>query len=280
MRAPYPAAVPGEDRSAGVVDVHQHHGHVAHSPAGGAAPGGPDVEIAARRRAMASLGVARAVVLPGNSYLRPRGLADTREVNDGIRAYCDRDPDRYVAGAGVVEPLYGAAGLPEIRRIAELGLIGVSYHARFQGVAANDGWILRHLEVMAELGLVPFVHSYAESALEAPLLIADLARAHPELTIMVLDGLSSYHHTLECIALAERHDNVVFDTAMAFNPLALVQLSAAVGAHRLLFGSDIYSHPHTFVTANTPDALRAAGFDADELTGILGGNARRLLPIG
>jgi predicted TIM-barrel fold metal-dependent hydrolase len=271
----------GASQQAAVLDVHQHHGHVAHSAASTAeATEGVEwleAERSARVRSMERLGVGRTLILPGNSYLRPRGLADTRAVNDGIAAYCAHDPARYVAGAGVVEPLYGRDGLPELERIREVGLIGVSYHPRFQGVAANDEWILRHLEVMAELGLVPFVHSYGDSTLEAPVLIGELAAARPELTIVVLDGLSSFHHTLECIAVARRYPNLVFDTAMAFNVSAVVQFAAAVGTDRLLFGSDIYSHPIVFATMTTPEALAGAGFAAEDLAAILGGNAERIL---
>ncbi|WAX56260.1 amidohydrolase family protein [Jatrophihabitans cynanchi] len=265
-----------------VFDVHQHHGTVAHSAvAGAAAPTDAaqwlQAEVAARVSTMDRLGIGRTLVLPGNSYLRPDGLRDTCAVNDAIARYCAADPTRFAAGAGVVEPLYGAAGLAEVRRIAELGLVGVSYHARFQGVATDDAWIHRHLELMPALGLVPFVHCYADSTLEAPVLVGNLARAHPELTIVVLDGMSTYHHTLECIALAERHPNLVFDSAMAFNASAIGQFVRAVGAGRLLFGSDIYSYPNTFVTSNTPAALRAGGLNTDELRAILGGNLARLL---
>jgi uncharacterized protein len=265
-----------------VFDVHQHHGAVAHSAVAGA-PEPTDAaqwlraEVAARVSTMDRLGIGRTIILPGNSYLRPEGLRDTRAINEAIVRYCAADPSRFAAGAGVVEPLYGAAGLAEVRRIAEVGLVGVSYHARFQGVATDDAWIHRHLELMPTLGLVPFVHCYADSTLEAPVLVGNLARAHPQLPIAVLDGMSTYHHTLECIALAERHPNLVFDSAMAFNASAITQFVRAVGADRLLFGSDIYSHPNTFVTSNTPAALRAGDLQPDELLAILGGNLARLL---
>lgn len=265
-----------------VFDVHQHHGAVAHSAvAGEAAPTDAAqwlrAEVAARLATMDRLGIGRTLVLPGNSYLRPEGLRDTSAVNDAIVRYCAADPARFAAGAGVVEPLYGAVGLDEVRRVAELGLVGISYHARFQGVATDDVWIHRHLELMSALGLVPFVHCYADSTLEAPVLVGNLARAHPDLTIVVLDGMSTYHHTLECIALAERHPNLVFDAAMAFNASAITQFVRAAGADRLLFGSDIYSHPNTFVTSNTPAALRACDLGTEQVRAILGGNLARVL---
>lgn len=268
-----------------VFDVHQHHGQVAHSAvaarrgdADGDGDGWLPDEIAARLAAMDRHGITRTVILPGNSYLRPNGVRDTRAVNDAIVDYCARHPQRFAAGAGVSEPLYGPAGLDEVRRIAEIGLAGVSYHARFQGVPTDDIWIQRHLGLMGPLGLIPFVHSYADSALEAPLLVGNLALAHPQLTIVVLDGMATYQHTLECIALAERHPNLYFDTAMAFNPVALVQFAGAVGAERLLFGSDIYSLPNTLVSSNSPARIADLGLPPDAVGSILGGAAAGLLP--
>ena len=80
-------------------------------------------------------GVDAAIVIPGHSYLRPEGLADTRRVNDGIAAYRDSAPTRFTAALGIVEPIYGRAGDAELRRIKqELGFVGVSLHTRFQGV--------------------------------------------------------------------------------------------------------------------------------------------------
>jgi uncharacterized protein len=270
--------LPATLRTVEVFDAHQHHGFVSlyQDPEQEASAAWYADEIAARRRVMDEIGIDRTLILPGHSYLRPDGLADTIRVNDGIKDYGGRDV-RFAAPVGVVEPLYGKRGLPEIHRLNELGFAGVSYHSRFQGVATNDVWIHRHLDVLGELGMVPFVHSYAESTLEATLLVGELARAHPGLTIVVLDGFGTFHHTLECISLAERFEQLVFDTALAYSPVALRQFVSAVGAERLMFGSDVYSHPVTFRTSNTPAALQAAGFSAGELRAVLGGNLRRIL---
>lgn len=261
-----------------VVDAHQHHGFVAMYHDDRPPPDGwLATEMAARCAAMDRADIDRAVILPGNSYLRPHGIADTRAVNDGIAEYCRALPERFVAGAGVVEPLYGSAGLQEIRRIAQRGLIGVSYHARLQGVAADDFWIRRHLELIAELGLVPFVHTYSDSALESPVLIGELAATCPEITIVVLDGFGSYLHFRECLAVATRYENLVFDTSQAYSPTILREFSDVVGAHRLVFGSGIYSIPLDVVTRNTPTVLADAGYAGEELTALLGGTLGAIL---
>src|SRR5262249_7737777 len=95
-----------------------------------------DRDARARIAALTRRGVDQAVVIAAPSYLRPDGLVDTRRMNDLVAAYRDVDPDRFPAAVGVVEPLYGERGLAEVDRCKfELGLVGISFHTRFQGVS-------------------------------------------------------------------------------------------------------------------------------------------------
>ncbi|MGR7003449.1 amidohydrolase family protein [Yinghuangia aomiensis] len=115
-----------------ILDCHHHVGDV-HGVLGlGPTPTGSDPaadELAVRLATMDRNGVDRAIVIPGHGYLRPSGLADTRRINDAIAAYRDATPDRFPAAVGIVEPLYGPAGLDEVDRCAhELGLRGISFH--------------------------------------------------------------------------------------------------------------------------------------------------------
>ena len=80
-----------------VLDVHHHVGD-AFTALGGTldSTGGmaPDeyerTELASRLEIMDRDDVAQAVVIPGHGYLRPDGVADTRRVNDGMRAKASR----------------------------------------------------------------------------------------------------------------------------------------------------------------------------------------------
>jgi predicted TIM-barrel fold metal-dependent hydrolase len=286
--AEFEAALAGID----VFDAHQHHGHLDVVRAGpgegldvdgadaGAHAAWLDVERAARLAQMDRLGIGRALLMPANSYLCAEGVADTRRVNDGIRAYLDAAPDRFPAGLGVAEPLHGRAALDEIRRCHdELGLAGIQYHSRFQQVATDSPFIHRHLELLGELGMLAYVHSHADSALEAPHLVGALATAFPDLPIVVLDACSGYRHSLECLELAERHPNLRFEISLAFNLAPVAQLVERFGAERVLYGTDIYSHPNTFETAHTPVAvLDRLGPEA--AAKVLGGNLEALLGWG
>jgi predicted TIM-barrel fold metal-dependent hydrolase len=103
-----------------------------------------DSELDRRLAALDARGVRQAVIAADHRYLRPDGIKDTRRVNDRIAAYRDALPERFPAAVGIVEPLYGERGLDEIVRCKEaLGLVGLSFHTRFQGVSADNIWVRR-----------------------------------------------------------------------------------------------------------------------------------------
>jgi predicted TIM-barrel fold metal-dependent hydrolase len=231
-----------------------------------------------RMAAMDEMGITRAAILASNSYLRPNGVADTRRINDEIAAYCDVDPKHFPVGIGTAEPMHGAAGLDEIRRIAELGLRGISYHTRLQGVTIDSVWIRRHIDLMAELRLVPLIHINVDSAFESPILLLRLARDLPGVPMIALDALSSYQHTVECEFVAEACPAVVFETSQAYGNV-VAAFASTFGAERVLFGSDLYSHPVAWRTANTPDAIARMLEDEEKAADVLWRNADRLFGL-
>ena len=95
---------------------------------------------------MDAAGVGQALVIPGHGYERTRGIEDTRAENDAIARYRDSNPERFPGAIGIVEPRDGAASLDELKRAREeLGLVGISFHTRFQGVSLDSRWILAYV---------------------------------------------------------------------------------------------------------------------------------------
>ncbi|MGE3327758.1 MAG: amidohydrolase family protein [Acidimicrobiia bacterium] len=268
-----------------VWDAHQHHGtrtaELLHDPTypPDAADGWLEAERHHRIEQMTALGIDRAILMPTNSYPRVNGIADTAHANDRVMRCVEQNPDRFLGGVGIVEPQYGPASLDEIQRLSDAGAIGFAYHPRLQGVPADDPWIRRQLELLAELDMVVFFHSYAESAFESPTLLTRAFRGLDDLRIVVLDGMSSYVHTYQCIALAEQHPNIVFDTAMIWGPMALEQFLDTLGSQRLVFGSNLYSNAGAPGFC-TPAALRAfPALDAEALQAVLHDNLARTLRL-
>ena len=270
-----------------VLDVHHHVGN-AFRALGGDLSSAPDAEteayrsreVADRLRIMDAASVAQAVVIPGHGYERANGLADTRAENDAIARYRDARPDRFPAAVGIVEPRDGAASFEELDRAKqELGLAGISFHTRFQGVSLDSRWILAYVERMAELGLVPVVHAMNETPEEALWKLAVLARSIPETPVLALDAFSSYEATRECFFIAEVAPNILFDTSLSYNFDFIEDFAHTFGAERVVFGTDLYSTPvGRRISHLLPQILESALSD-EEKARILSGNARQLFGL-
>ncbi|SHK73476.1 Amidohydrolase [Pseudonocardia thermophila] len=263
-----------------VIDIHNHVGALV-SSGHGHAVADLDEEVTRRAAVLAERGVDQAVVIASHDYLRPDGIADNRRVNDAIAAVRDRRSDLFPAAVGIVEPLNGERGLAELERCrSELGLVGISFHTRMQGVSVDSVWVRRYLERMGELGLVPFIHSIGESSSEALWKIDVLAGDFPDLDIVVLDVLSTFEQSQFVPYVAERRPNLHFDTALAHGVGFALNLIKRVGAERVLYGSDLYSAASGVpaLTELLADLVAAPLTDAEKAA-VLGGNAARLLKL-
>jgi predicted TIM-barrel fold metal-dependent hydrolase len=269
-----------------VFDVHHHVGR-AFDALGGeldpAADGREEfaaIELADRLRIMDEGGVRQAMVIPGHGYLRPRGLADTRVVNDEIAAYRDRTPDRFPVACGIVEPRDGAAAFAEIDRTAEeLGLVALSFHTRFQGVSLDSRWIVRYLERMGERGMVPVIHAMDDTPEEALWKLASVARELPDLTLLALDAFGGFEATRQCFFVADVAPNVVFDTSLSYNFDFIEDFVVRFGADRVVFGTDLYSFPVGRRISHLLPQIEASALDDADKAAVLGGTARRLLRV-
>lgn len=274
-----------------IIDCHHHVGLVPSLMASAAAsvpvrfvpdtswPDDPD-EVAARLAIMDDNGVDQSVIIPAHEYLRPDGQADNSVLNDGIARYRDRHPDRFVAAVGIVEPLFGDRALDELERIKrDLGLVGVSFHTRFQGVSTDSPLVAHLIRKAAEVGLVPFVHSYADAADEAPWKIVELAREIPDTTIVVLDGFSGFERTKEISIAAREAPNLVFDTSLVYSFDFVEHFVARFGPERVVFGTDMYSVPLAYRRSYPLEQLLVSGLSDDAKAAILSGNLRRILGL-
>lgn len=263
-----------------VFDCHHHYGTLLFA-AGARAK---EVEAAqhdtseheTRLARMRGAGIDAAIIMPVNRYLRPHGVSDTRSVNDAVAAYRDRDRSSFPVAVGITEPLHGDDGLAEIVRLdEELGMVGVSYHTRWQGVTTDDPLVIEGLRLLQQRQLLAFVHAHTDSTLEAPFMVRHVAELFPDLPIIVTDALSSPTQAAQFLSDARTLANVYFETSCAWNLRTIATGVAAVGPERILFGSDTYSA--YMVTMNTPDLIRSLGLGEDATQLILSGNLLRLL---
>ncbi len=260
-----------------VIDVHQHARLMPGSL--GETLASPDIELKTRLATMDSLGIDQAIIIPGHDYLRPNGLADTRAVNNAIAVYRDANPTRFPAAIGIVEPLYGDAGLGELDRIkSELRLAGASFDARYQGVNTDSALMRRLMARMGKLGLVPYLHTVPEISSEAPWRMAALARDFPGMPMLLLDALSSFEQLQQVYFLAELAPNLLFDTGQVLIFDRIRSFIRRFGAERVVFGSDLYSHP-IGIQPHVLQGIREADLGDAERSQILSGNIMKLLRL-
>jgi uncharacterized protein len=262
-----------------IFDVHHHLGSLS----GGSlqeGQGWEDKDYANRVRIMAANGVTQAAILAATGYIQAEGIKDTMRSNDTVAAYRKRDPKRFPAACGTVEPLHGARSLGELERIKnELGLEGVVWHHRFQGMAIDHALMRPLLKKVSELGLVPLIHTNAESNLEAVWRLERLALEFPELTFLSMDALTTNTNSQLALDIAKRTPNILFDTAHVRGPAYVKSFVEAVGSHRLVFGSLFYSQPASYEHCATLEEVKAAKISEADMANILALNAKRLFKL-
>ena len=266
-----------------VIDCHHHVGQLALGLGGESDFVGGTVEAAVSTHdaVLDRFGMAAAFVLPGLQYERPYGIVDTRKLNDGMAAYRAAMPSRFPIAFGTVEPLHGIALCVEemTRVVDELQLDGLTWHTRYQGVALSDRRMHRLMDEAAERSLPCFLHVFNESQMEAPWMVADLAKNHPDTTVVVLDGFSGNTQIQYIMDLADRFENLIFDTAICFPLLRpLDRFVERFGSDRLIFGTDSYADPVSYNSPSVLNELLASDMAQDHLENILWHNAVRLFP--
>ena len=232
--------------------------------------------------AMDAAGVDRAVCFTW-PFVDP-GLC--AEGNDYLAAAVRRFPSRLV-GFGCVQPADPGAAA-EVERCARLGLRGLGeLNADAQGWSLEDEAAVGPVARAAvDAGLPwtlhcsePVGHQYPGKGTATPDRVAALAARHPELTIVCAHlggGLPLYAHMPEVGELCRA--SLYFDTAAVpflYRPSVYAAVVEAVGADRLLFGTDhpLLRAPRYLAT------LRGLGLAGEVEAAILGGNAARLLGL-
>lgn len=262
-----------------IFDVHHHLGSLT----GGSLQEGADWQerdYSNRVRMMQVNGVAMAAILAATGYIQADGIKDTMRCNDTVAAYRKRDPERFLVACGTVEPLHGVRSLGELERMKhELKLDGVVWHHRFQGVAVDHALMRPLLKKVSELGLVPVVHTNAESNMEAVWRLERLAVEFPELTFLALDALTTNANSQLTLDIAKRTPNILFDTAHVRGSNYVKQFVETVGSERLLFGSLFYSYPPSYEHSATLEEIKAAKIGEPDKANILSLNAKKLFKL-
>ena len=237
-------------------------------------------------------------------------LALDQRSNDRIAAMVAAHPSR-LKGLGSVPLQSPALAAQELTRcITELGLSGVTISTRVRDIEIGDKSLRPFWEKVEQLGAVVFIHpagnpdprfrnhflwnsigqNFEEAMAIASLMYEGILDAYPDLKICVSHGGGYMPFYMGRIArnylekpstranmTKPPHDYLrmlYYDTCV-YDPVTLQALVAAVGADRVMLGSDYpvgETKPVAFI-------MQTGGLAAADKEKIIGGNATRLFGI-
>ena len=276
----------------------------------------PQLTSVARRLAdLDAIGVDRQVIspVPVHRYWAEPELAGqlTTVVNEAIAAHCAAGRGRLI-GFGTLPLQHPRLAVRELSRaVGDLGLRGVSVGAFVDGRELADPAFDPVWAAAAGLGAVVFIHPWgcslgprlganylggtfgqpAETALAlSHLIFGGTLDRHPSLKLLAAHGggfLPTYIGRSDhawahrpdargCAEAPSRYLRRIWYDDLVYTPQALRHLVEAVGADRVVLGTD---YPFDMGVADPVERAAAAGLPAADLTAILSGNATALLGV-
>ena len=173
------------------------------------------------------------------------------EWNDRCAALVAKHTDLFSCGFAAIDPRSGDAGLQELKRAYhELGLRGLVMEPDIFGLSPTDPTCRPYYKFCESVGMPVGIHTGINFTSNRPIgngrpvLIDEIACAHPNLTIICHHG--GWPWALECVAVAWKHPNVYIDYG-AISPRYMakgggygdvVNLMNTVVKHQILFATD------------------------------------------
>jgi predicted TIM-barrel fold metal-dependent hydrolase len=151
----------------------------------------------------------------------------------------------------------------------------VVWHNRFQGVAVDHELMRPLLRKMSQIGLTPFVHTNAESNIEAAWRLERLANEFPEMTFIGMDALAGRARGLMAIEIAKRTPNIIWDTSGVHDARFIRRFVEEAGSEKLVLGSTYYSSPPSYRHNTALEQVREAGLTPADLANVLELNVKR-----
>lgn len=180
-----------------------------------------------------------------------------------------RYPDRLI-GFARLDPNYGEKAILELERgVSKLGLRGVKLHPSSQNFSLDNPYVLKIIKKASELRL-PVVFDNGKP-LSPPVKIGNLAELVPEAIIIMAHMRGDKY-----LEIAEKFDNVYLGTTGMFKINKLQEALQALGAEKLIAGSD---------SPYIPQELEIKKFDylpgitRKEKAKILGQNIMKILEL-
>jgi predicted TIM-barrel fold metal-dependent hydrolase len=167
----------------------------------------------------------------------------------------------------------------EIDLLVSDGIRGVKFHPDYQEFFVDDAELTPLYNALADAGLIVLFHAGVDIGLPPPVHctpepLSRVVDAVPDLIVIAahMGGYALWDDVHKYLAGRD----IYLDTSYSMNDLGTEQMTELIRAHgadKVLFGTD---SPWTDQKAEV-SGIRALQLKDDEINGILGGNAERLL---
>ncbi|MER5791466.1 amidohydrolase family protein [Streptomyces sp. NPDC001980] len=271
-------------------------------------------DVTVRLAAMDEQGVDIQLVSPSPSHYHYWTDEDTAEklyrlANEATAAHCAQAPDR-LHGLGLAPLQYPAQAVDALEHALDQGLSGVEISSHAPGRELSDPAYEPFWSRAEETGAIVFLHPfgctlderldqwYLSNTVGQPtenavalshLIFSGVLDRHPELKLVAAHGggylpthIGRSDHAwaarsdagADCAHLPSSYLRRIYFDSLVHDPHVLRELVRAVGADRVLLGSDF---PFDMGTEDPVAALRAARLPDRDFHAVRGGNAAALL---
>lgn len=193
---------------------------------------------------------------------------DYRAGNDGLLEAMARYPGR-IGGYATANPWRGQAALDEVERCLDAGMHGIKLHISHTLLDYDHPRTIPFFELAVERGVPVLIHSF-----DGGRSVDRVAAQVPEATIIM--GHMGGYQWPQGIEVASRHDNLYLEICCSCCEVGIVESAvAAVGAERVLFGTDL----PLLDPCSSLFKVYDAAIDDEAKALILGGNMSRLVGV-
>lgn len=214
-------------------------------------------------------GIDVTIVQPGTVI----DLPTVQKQHDGIAKLCTRYPGRFYGMANPNPHLPAEQYRAEVCHCVEdLGFVGVKINPYGHALLPNSQAGRMVFEMAQQLGIALAVHTGLGVPFALPSLVWPMARQFPDLKIVMYHSGLAYFSS-EALLVAQDCPNVYLEAIWTggFIVRSWVQ---ALGAHRVMFGSDHADNAATELTK-----FRTARLTDEELKWCLGGTAMEVFGL-
>jgi len=175
----------------------------------------------------------------------------------------------------LVNPTMGPLALDDLRRCVDKGARTVKLMAARHKYRIDSACVDPVMVLAKELGIPATIHSGSELSGCAPAYIGDVAKRHPDVTI-IMDHMGYREWCVQAVEAAIANANIYLGTTLiaAAEPILIKDIvtSGQIGAERIVFGSNSPAG----VASHGVNGIRRVGFRAQDEALILGENFRQI----